>query len=478
MRGVTVAQVVVACLEGAACGCHADVPLDEPGDAASGDDGPRIVVPDAATCTVDGQCIQSCPAGSSTSISGTVYDPAGNNPLYDIAVYVPSSLPLPARPGPPAAPVTCYQCADYYPKDVVVGDLTDSMGHFQLVDVPVGTSVPLVVQIGKWRTVTRVSTTACRDAPVPDKSLRLPSKASQTDTLPEIAISTGGADSLECLLRRVGVDPAEYTSGAGGGGRVHVFQGGGGINPAGPATQGGSPPSATALWPTSADLQRYDIVMLSCEGGETDGMNPSALDDYVNVGGRVFASHFHYAWFTSPTSPLFNANLATWYPSAQDIGDINATILQAGFYGGMVMHDWLANTGALVNDELHIVQARHNADVGPSNMASRPWIVADADAGTPPGSAAGATQYFSFETPVGASIEKLCGRVVYSDLHVGAASMDYGVAPGGNTTGGVVPSGCANNALSPQEKALEYMLFDLAACFTPSDRKPSSTWTK
>jgi hypothetical protein len=83
-------------------------------------------------------------------------------------------------------------------------------------------------------------------------------------------------------------------------------------------------------------------------------------------------------------------------------------------------------------------------------------------------SAAGATEYLSFNTPVDAGLDDAgapayCGRVVYSDLHVGAASGDYD----GQGAGGIVPTGCANNPLSPQEKALEFMLFDLSSCVTP-----------
>ncbi len=63
----------------------------------------------------------------------------------------------------------------------------------------------------------------------------------------------------------------------------------------------------------------------------------------------------------------------------------------------------------------------------------------------------------TFNVPIGAATQ--CGRVVYSDFHVSASST--------NGLYSTFPEECISGALSPQEKALEYMLFDLTSCLTP-----------
>ncbi len=455
--------------------------IGDEGDAG-GDGGPKPI-----RCTSTGLCANySCPNGGHTTISGTVFDPAGQNPLYDVAVYVPATPPAALPQG-----ASCYTCASLYTGGVVAGTLTDPAGNFTLLDVPTGKGVPLVVQIGKWRRQYTVDTTDCGVTMEP--TLRLPANATEGD-LPNIAVSTGGSDSLECLLKRIGIDSGgdaggtgEWVSGAGGAGHVHIFQGGtgggrgggggGGTTP-GPAMAGGSPASQTALWTSGPAMQPYDIVILSCEGGEDPNANPQAMNDYATLGGRVFASHFHYSWFNQ--APFLAYNLATWSRGTNDMGDINALVQTtlpngAAFPKGVAMQQWLTNVGALSNatpPELPIQQARHNADVAVANTPSTPWIVADT-AATPPG----ATQYFSWDMPVVNPGTVPCGRVVYSDLHVGAGSGDYGQmagAAGGGFGNAVTPSGCADNPLSPQEKALEFMLFDLSACLTPINQTPKA----
>jgi hypothetical protein len=82
---------------------------------------------------------------------------------------------------------------------------------------------------------------------------------------------------------------------------------------------------------------------------------------------------------------------------------------------------------------------------------------------------AGQTMYFSFDTPVNAMASAdggapaYCGRAVFSDLHVGAG-QDVGNVP--------PPARCANTDLSPQEKALEFMIFDLSSCVIPDTTAP------
>ena len=465
----------------------------------SGDDGgdasanlPRCIV-------ATNQCVASCGGGTTTNITGTVYDPAGRNPLYGIVVFVPSVPPgaLPAGAG-------CYSCSALYDSGLPIAyTVTDADGKFTLTGVPDGANIPLVVQVGKWRMqYTMPSVSKCQDndsmaavaSIAAPNVLRLPRNHSEGD-IPNIAVATGGADSLECLLSRIGVDKAEYVPGPGGAGRIHIFQGDAGAN-----TTPAAPVASTGLWPNNtttavADMMPFDITLLTCEGHETTGggggggggllggfgggggaplstMQQQALFNYAAAGGRVFASHYHYAWFNKGPFAAVTPALATWTAGTNDMGDIDAivqTTLPGGgaFPRGVAMQQWLTNVMALTNGELPIQEARHNADVSAANTSSVSWIVADKNA-----KPAGATEYFSFDTPIGVSPVEQCGRVVYSDLHVGAASGDYGQKPGDDEipAGAMVPSGCANNALSPQEKALEFMLFDLSGCITPPDQ--------
>ncbi len=75
-------------------------------------------------------------------------------------------------------------------------------------------------------------------------------------------------------------------------------------------------------------------------------------------------------------------------------------------------------------------------------------------------------QHFTFNTPVGAAADKQCGRVVFSTFHVAEEDTDPGhLRP-------PVPPRLRNRPMTPQEKALEFMLFDASACVQPDTERP------
>ncbi len=67
--------------------------------------------------------------------------------------------------------------------------------------------------------------------------------------------------------------------------------------------------------------------------------------------------------------------------------------------------------------------------------------------------------YLSATTPIPGGA---CGRVVFSDLHVSSGGDMAGA--GTDLPAMPFPSGCVTTDLSPQEKVLEFMLFDIASC--------------
>jgi hypothetical protein len=143
------------------------------------------------------------------------------------------------------------------------------------------------------------------------------------------------------------------------------------------------------------------------------------------------------------------------------------------FPKGVALTQWLEGVGALGKNapagELSIYAPRYNALVSQANGPSQAWINSDA-MGMP-----GQTMYFSFNTPVNAPVAPdgqpmYCGRAVYSDLHADAdpVTTDDPLTP--------PPAHCNQVDLSPQEKALEFMLFDLSACVIPDSLPPPTNF--
>jgi hypothetical protein len=393
--------------------------------------------------------VVDCPGATTTSLSGTVYEPAGKTPLYNVVVYVPK---FPSEELPPIVDgASCEPCAATI-GDVVASAITDAAGNFVLEDVPVGTDIPLVIQVGKWRRSFVVPSVAeCVDTPLADTTIRLPRNQSEGH-IPKIALTTGGADPLECLLPKIGLDLAEFTN-PDGTGRVNLFAGAGGTSQ---YANGGAFPAANAsLWATTEQLSAYDVVLMACEGGQNADQKPpaslQAMVDYTTLGGRVFASHWHNYWIQEGPGGFSTIANFDFQP---DLPSPFTAKVDMSFPKGLALAEWLVNVEAsLAQGDLVIEEAQRTIESINAAVSTR-WVYSDMPTNV---------QYLTFNTPVGAAEEEQCGRMVLSDLHVSS----------GDDVGPPFPNGCVTTELSPQEKALLFMLFDLTACLIPDDDPPA-----
>ena len=488
------------------------------------------------------ECQQvACNGGGTTSLSGTVFAPNGTLPIYNAIVYVPNA---PVEPFSSKG-VTCDKCGTTPSGKPIATALTDAEGKFKLENVPVGKDIPVVIQIGKWRRQIKVPSVArCADTPLGAEETRLPRNRTEGD-IPKIAITSGGADSLECFFRKLGVDQSEFSPG-GGDGRIQLYNGvrrvvtceryttsgrnrwesrpmsecttaqidkpeWPGNNPSNGdyrirtsnadgvdtiAGAGGGPgttlPLATDLWgsteggttgyscaangfaenkrcrsssqawtPAPSKLKAFDMVILSCEGHENDVTKDdaarAALREYMEAGGRVFNSHFHYTWFKNPTAtnPL-NAT-ASWV-SNDTVGD-KTTRIDTSFAKGQAFAKWLVNAGAATvdgagNTNSEMTELRKNVSAVPAT--SRRWIYDPSDADS--------VKFYSFNMPLGSATEAQCGRAVYTDIHVSS----------GDNSGGTFPDNCTtlSNGMSNQEKALLFLMMDLSSCIQDESKPP------
>jgi hypothetical protein len=424
--------------------------------------------------TVTGGCINlqcdvaGCEGQPKTSISGVVRDPSGIHGLYNVLVYVPNTELHPISDG-----ASCDRCAAAASGQPIATALTNSAGAFRLDDVPAGKNIPLVIQVGKWRReVTLPEVVACQDNQITNKELtRLPRKQSEGN-LPLMAVGTGFGDSLECLLRRIGIDDSEFTT-PGGGGRVHLYAGADYVTTKpNPATKGfadGTPfPPRSQLSGSLSALSGYDSVFLSCEGDpnrDVTAVEKKALKDYLDLGGRAFLEHYHSAYLRgvvmgeSPNEVSGEAAYAAtpfppiasgWVTGSEAMG--GSYQINVAFPKGKALGEWMANHGGSLSGTSMTLNFVKNAASGLIPGQGLIWLSDNR-----------AVPYFSFNTPVNAPAESRCGRLIHTGVHVSNQADNIGQP---------FPTSCGSTPLTAQELALEFMLFDLSSCVQVETEEP------
>ena len=151
----------------------------------------------------------------------------------------------------------------------------------------------------------------------------------------------------------------------------------------------------------------------------------------------------------------FSANgIATWNNNNTTFSTPPDTIDETNNPKGTAFADWMVNVGgSTVRTQIEIGNSTgKNTCEAVDNSKAERWVFWNNGGREYP-------QMFQFTTPNEAAAEQRCGKVVFSDMHV---SGDSDSSPGTP-----FPGDCASSALTPQEKALAFMFFDIASCVGP-----------
>lgn len=427
----------------------------------------------------------ACTGMPQTTISGTVTAPGHDDtatwgtpdPIYGALVYVPNGTA-----GAPTYGVTgftpgvaCDSCSSLVSGSPLVSVTTGVDGKFTLTNAPCGTNIPLVIQLGRWRRmITIPSVACCATTSLTNTQTHLPRDhvgvmGDLFSDIPLMAFSTGSVDTLHCVLRKIGVADTEFTDPSGTG-RVHFYKDNG-------AKIDNQTPAASTLYSSATELAKYDMTLFECVGSQVQKTlaNQQNVIDYANNGGRVFATHYSYVWLTndtgtvaSNTAPKPFSQTAVWHVNQGSYDTATGYVDQTlqGDTGTQARRiafaNWLKLVGASTTlGQIPVNVVRNDFDsvstaaATQSGTPAQQWLYSTGTPFTGP-------LHYTFDTPVAYAPNTppttQCGRVLYSDFHVSDAS----------SAGARFPTECTNGTMTPQEKTLEFMLFDLASCVGPA----------
>lgn len=414
------------------------------------------------------------PACGTTNISGTVYAPNGTLPLYNVIVYVPN-----ASLDPFTAGVSCDQCGKVSGSPIVSA-LTDNQGHFELKNVPAGTNIPLVMQVGKWRRqVTIPTVTACVENPVGqqvsgvEQLTRLP-KNQKEGSMPHIALTTGGCETFGCMLPKLGIDPAEFAPGPTSSSTqpktaVSFYSGSGAPAPTGS-------PAAATLWNDVKMLKMFDLAMFSCECSEPSDANTTsygAVRQYMEAGGRIFTTDFMYVWYKDSSDTNLNASPWSWPGGAPGGG--NPVNVDTTFEKGKELSAWMyylsslpaykpnfhtpvnkdvfdvTNSGGYVFDNVAAINPKFGLEWSHSGKTDQN--------GTPQH-----PRIITMNMPSAKPVAQQCGKGVHLDFHISQPNNP-------DIVDSTFPNGCQSPLREP-ELVTAFFFFDIASCIQDDTKPP------
>jgi hypothetical protein len=230
-----------------------------------------------------------------------------------------------------------------------------------------------------------------------------------------------------------------------------------------PCGQKGALPAIETLLSDASKLATYNIVFLSCAPGKFASLSPTMqmaiaanLRDWTGKGGRLFATDNSYDYVAQsfPNDITFVAGNTT--VDAANVG-VGGTATAPSHYTGRVndttMLAWLVAVSAINHGQNTLTLDGYlNKWSAIASVATTTADEVDAtdavvySSGTTPGSPGVYPQSVRFDVaPPGATAA--CGRTIYTSYHT-------------------LPSTTMVDAthLAPQERILEYLMFEAGAC--------------
>jgi hypothetical protein len=385
----------------------------------------------------------SCP-GREATLTGTVLAPNGADPVPGASVFIPSQVP---EIFPPM--VQCEVCGSLGGSANWWITTSEYNGKFTLTGVCPGKR-PVVFQNGRFRRLVWVDIPDSGTVQLTAAQTRLPRRNAEfelADSIPKIAVATGDYDKMECVLRKIGLEDKA----------IELYE---------DAEVLASPsklPTFASLVNDLNKLKTYNIVFINCTANtfETELQKPAVrqnISDYMQSGGRFYVTDWSYDWIeqVEAFSPFIDFEGGSPWgappekPNAAALGanglKVNATLKAPE------LAQWLGQFPGAVQNGTALIQYFLSGWVVMHAIGKdvKLWVEG-------PISGQGVTGV----RPLTVTFNfKNCGKILYTSYHT--EGRDDEIFPT------AFPQYCGGQATpSPQDRILEYLIFDIANCIKP-----------
>jgi len=390
---------------------------------------------------IDGTMGDIATPPAKSHLTGKVVAPEGTIPISGALVYVSASPPK-------AIPETtfCDRCVKLTAE--TPWTTTKADGTFDLPTWYTG-ALNLIVQKGQFRRVRPITVPEEGVLDVPLELTTLPGRMDKAngDDIPKMAIVPGSWDRIDVSLAKLGLAKITGSKPLFGPTIDYATAGFDYYEPTKPLDPN-DPKQPTQLLKKPEILGQYHIVFIPCDGDTgaeqwctstlaTDGTVKDNLTKFVVDGGKMYVTDFSYEYVRQ----LF-PEYVEWVGQTSTIGsacehgayDAPAQVQDQGLQDWLTAQnitDWSVEANWTSIQKVNTVDTT-DMDGNPTKVTPKVWVIG--------------------KGPNTLSFERSCGRVLYSTYHTEADK--------GSTT-----------ELLTQEKALLYILLEVAVCVAPPDIK-------